>query len=116
MYSLVLYEYSYGVKRICLKFSDFYWNFDLWVTVYSMEGLVGSSQIIKIPIHGRRNDLPFVPTFSLQFARNSYKSHFGMKKQPKSCSPIVASVQPLESSTPSRFENTQPSKGFIQSI
>ncbi|XP_015883130.3 phosphoserine phosphatase, chloroplastic [Ziziphus jujuba] len=79
-----------------------------------MEGLVGSSQIVKIPIHGRRNHLHFVPTFSLQFARSSYKSHFGMKKQPNSCSPIVASVQPLETSTPSRFKNTQPSKEVLE--
>ncbi|KAF3438066.1 hypothetical protein FNV43_RR20822 [Rhamnella rubrinervis] len=36
-----------------------------------------------------------------------------MKKNPKSCSPIVASVQPLEASTPSRFDNTQPSKEVL---
>ncbi|PON32241.1 HAD-superfamily hydrolase, subfamily IB, PSPase-like [Trema orientale] len=82
-----------------------------------MEGLMGSSQITQIPTHCRQSHLlPSVPAFSLRFARASYRSHFRMKNHTnKSFSPIVASVQPLEeTSVPSRYNNTQPSKGVLE--
>ncbi|KAL5544620.1 hypothetical protein UlMin_008404 [Ulmus minor] len=79
-----------------------------------MEGLVGSSQITQIPVRFRQSHLPFRPAFSLKFGRSSSRSRFGMKNRHESFNPVVASVQKLETSTLSNYNNTQPSKGIIE--
>lgn len=75
-----------------------------------MEGLVvGSSQITRIHIQCKKSGLSirFARAFSLRFER---RSHFRINNDSKTFGSIVASVQPLETSTPSRYNNTQPSK------
>lgn len=74
--------------------------------------MVGSSQITGIHIQCKKSGLsiPFARAFSLRFER---RSHFRMNNDSKTFGSIVASVQPLETSTPSRYNNTQPSKRVL---
>ncbi|BFG32886.1 hypothetical protein CerSpe_191600 [Prunus speciosa] len=80
-----------------------------------MEGLVGASRVTPVRTHLRQKQLPFVPTSSLQFMKSLYRNRtrVGMNKHPKSPNPIAASIQPLEASALSRFDNTQPSKEVL---
>lgn len=105
---------SFLVVEHLLKVSDSYLNFGVLGTEIFMEGLVGSSQITQIPVRFRQSHLPFRPAFSLKFGRSSSRSRFGMKNRHKSFNPVVASVQKLETSTLSNYNNTQPSKGIIE--
>ncbi|BBH04013.1 3-phosphoserine phosphatase [Prunus dulcis] len=80
-----------------------------------MEGLVGVSRVTPVRTHLRQKHLPFVPTSSLKFTKSSYRNRtrVGMNQHPKSPNPIAASIQPLEASALSRFDNTQPSKEVL---
>lgn len=80
-----------------------------------MEGLVGASRVTPVRNHLRQKHLPFVPTSSLKFTKSLYRNRtrVGMNQHPKSPNPIAASIQPLEASALSRFDNTQPSKGNV---
>ncbi|CAL2262001.1 unnamed protein product [Prunus armeniaca] len=80
-----------------------------------MEGLVGVSRVTPVRTHLGQKHLPFVPTSSLQFTKILYRNRtrVGMNQHPKSPNPIAASIQPLEASALSRFDNTQPSKDVL---
>ncbi|KAI8030903.1 hypothetical protein LOK49_LG01G01513 [Camellia lanceoleosa] len=78
-----------------------------------MEGLI----IARInPVHAycRRHQSPFIPTYTPQLVKTVLLTPIGLRKHPKSLNSVVASVQPLESSAASRFDNTLPSKDILE--
>lgn len=76
-----------------------------------MEGLLGSSQIVGAHSHPRLLRLRAPPSpLSQKFAPRPHGNRLRMS----SSDSIAASVRPLETSTPSRYNNTQPSKAILE--
>ncbi|KDP31347.1 hypothetical protein JCGZ_11723 [Jatropha curcas] len=78
-----------------------------------MEGLV-HSRISPIHPTCRQYRSRFIPAFSLHLKRNLTGGRIGFMKHPQSLNSVTASVQPLEASSLSRFNNAVPSKEVLE--
>lgn len=82
------------------------------IQVSVMEGLV-SARVNPIRASSVPENSNFLHTFSSRAKRIAFGS-IGIMKNTKSFNSVAAAVQPLETSTAGRFDNTLPSKGNIQ--
>ena len=73
-----------------------------------------SARIKPLPTHCRQIHSTIRPTLLLQFSRRLGKSQMEMGRCRTSFNSIAASVQPIEGSALSQFNNTLPSKGHYK--
>lgn len=77
---------------------------------------VACSRISAIRFHSRDVRSPSVRVFAVRLTNNLCKTRAAMNLNSKSSNTVAASVQLIESSELSHFDNTLPSKGCIISI
>ncbi|XP_022933623.1 phosphoserine phosphatase, chloroplastic [Cucurbita moschata] len=73
-----------------------------------------SARIKPLPTHSRQIHSTIRPTLLLQFSRRLGKSQMEMGRCRTSFNSIAASVQPIEGSALSQFNNTLPSKEVLE--
>ncbi|CAK9147968.1 unnamed protein product [Ilex paraguariensis] len=80
-----------------------------------IEGLI-SARISPVRAYRRQQYSCFLPKFIQKATKRVSVSPIGRMEQPKSFNSVAASVQPLEASTMSRFDNTLPSKEVLEAV
>ncbi|XP_042518347.1 phosphoserine phosphatase, chloroplastic [Macadamia integrifolia] len=78
-----------------------------------MEGLVSTGTITVRP-HCTRRQYILSPPYRPHLTKGLLTNRLQMSKQPRLVTSITASVQPLESAVPARFNNTQPSREVLE--